>query len=118
GFLSPESAAQDVIDIELFDDYELADSIASITGKKPEAADELTMYLLIIMDGLGTEMPEQVRRALERSVEFAFQFTETYHGALELYTLGQRGYLTGHLSAKELIQELIRNRVQVTGDRV
>ena len=98
--------------IELFDDYGLEDMIAAITGNRPEAADELTMFLLVIIDGLGGEMPEPVRRALERSVELAFQFTETYRSALELYTLGQRGYLTGHLSARDLVRELIGKRGQ------
>ena len=110
----PPDAADVVQSIKLFDDYGLADLVAEITGKNSRAADELAMYLLIIVDGLnddlGGEIPARVRRALERAVELAFQFTETYQAALELYTLGQRGYLTGHLSAKELIRELIASR--------
>jgi len=108
----PASEILESSSIELFDDYELANSIAVITTKDAKAADELSMYLLILMDTLGGAMPEEVRRALDRSVELAFQFTATYHAALELYTFCQRGYLSGHLSAEGLIREAIANRVQ------
>ncbi|HEY6328138.1 MAG TPA: hypothetical protein VI756_02295 [Blastocatellia bacterium] len=99
-------------DEDLFDDYGLAETIVAITRKQPNAADEFTMYLLIIMRALGTDMPEQVRRTLDRSVELAFQFTSTYRAALELYTSGQRGYLTGEISAEALIREVIATMVR------
>ncbi|HYL99633.1 MAG TPA: hypothetical protein VEZ90_11820 [Blastocatellia bacterium] len=43
-------------------------------------------------------------------MRLAFQFTETFDAALELYTLGQRGFLTGPLSPKEMIRKLIRSQ--------
>jgi hypothetical protein len=96
--------------IDLFDDYGLADSVAAITCRSPEAAREMTRYLLILLDGLGEAAPATVKRALEQSVKLAFQFTETFDAALELYTVGQRGFLTGPLSPKDLIRELVASR--------
>ncbi|HYL99634.1 MAG TPA: hypothetical protein VEZ90_11825, partial [Blastocatellia bacterium] len=46
-------AASEPSDIELFDDSALADSIAAITRNNPAAAEELTQYLLVVLDGLG-----------------------------------------------------------------
>lgn len=108
----PESEEQEPVDPErsssdLFDDYGLGDLVATVTGKRPEAADELAMYLLIILDGLGDVAPKPVRGAIERSVELAFQYTSTFQAALELYTLGQRGLLTGRFSAEDLIRQLV-----------
>ncbi|HKV41306.1 MAG TPA: hypothetical protein VJX67_19020 [Blastocatellia bacterium] len=97
-------------DIELFDDYGLLDSVATITGKNPEAADELTMYLLLILDGLGDTGSETVRNTLRQSVKIAFQFTNTFEAALELYTLGQRGLVTGPLSPRDIIRGLVVSR--------
>ncbi|HKV39010.1 MAG TPA: hypothetical protein VJX67_07345, partial [Blastocatellia bacterium] len=49
---------------------------------------------------------QSVRRVIEQSVRLAFQSTETFAAALDLYTLGQRGLLSGPLPAKDLIREL------------
>ncbi|HEY6331566.1 MAG TPA: hypothetical protein VI756_19735 [Blastocatellia bacterium] len=94
---------------ELFDDDDLADLIAAIICSNPESADQLTLYLLIILDGMGEAAPDNVRRAIEDSVRFAFQSTETFAAALELYTLGQRGLLSGSFP-RDSIREIIRSR--------
>ncbi|HEY6333251.1 MAG TPA: hypothetical protein VI756_28260, partial [Blastocatellia bacterium] len=90
------------------DDDGLADLIASIICNNPGAADELTLYL-IILDAAGEAAPENVRRAIDKSVRFAFQFIETFAAALELYTLGQRGLLGGP-RPRDSIREIIRSR--------
>jgi hypothetical protein len=96
-------------DVRLFDDEGLAESIASITGDSPESADELTLYLLIILDAVGETAPESVRRTIEQSVRLAFQSTETFAAALELYILGQRGLLSGPLP-RDSIREIMTSR--------
>jgi hypothetical protein len=58
------SVAGQFPDNELFDDYGLADSVAAITGRSPESAEELTSYLLLILEALGEGAPETVRRTL------------------------------------------------------
>ena len=95
-------------DIELFDDEGLAESIASITCNSPESADELTLYLLIILDALGETAPKGATRTIKQSVRFAFQSTETFEAALELYMLGQRGMPGGPLPPKDLIRQAIQ----------
>jgi hypothetical protein len=94
-------------EVELFDNYGLAEMIAAITGEDPEAADEFAMYALIMLDGLDATAALEVKRALERSVRLAFQFSETCSAAFDLYVLSRRGMLMGKQSAVELIREAI-----------
>jgi hypothetical protein len=110
GAMSAEDTQVEALPIKLFDDEGLAETVATITGKKTESADEFSFYILLIMDGLGSETTEQVSDVLKRSVELAFPFTETFKAALDLYMLDKRGRLRGHGTSGELIRELIEAR--------
>jgi hypothetical protein len=94
----------------LFDDDGLADTIAAITARTPQAADEFNFYILLVIDGLRSGASDQVSEVLKRSVELAFPFTETFKAALDLYILDKSGRLTGRGTSGELIRDLIRTR--------
>src|SRR5690242_18977804 len=68
----------DLSSTDLFEEVGLLDSITAITGKEPEAADELAFFLLIILDGLCGGGPDPVRNAQNLSVRAAFQLTHTF----------------------------------------
>ncbi|HEY6331287.1 MAG TPA: hypothetical protein VI756_18320 [Blastocatellia bacterium] len=69
-----DASGAELNDNDLFDDYDLAESIAKIIRQHGVSADEFTMYSLIILDGLANTPCEQVKRTIRRSVEFAFLF--------------------------------------------
>ena len=73
---SPEAAKSNIdscsrgpSEIELYDEAGLADAVAIITGRRPEGADEFSMYVLLLIDGLASRGAEGVKTVMERSVE-------------------------------------------------
>ena len=105
-----DSRSQGPHEIELYDETGLADAVAIITGRRPEGADEFSMYILLLIDGLASRGAEGVKTVMERSVELTFPFTETFRAALDLYILDKRGLMTGHGTSGDLIRDLIKAR--------
>ena len=76
------------------DDEVLAAQIAAIVGRSSSAADEFSLLLLSVLEDIESGPRALVAATPHRAVELAFGHTDTWHAALELYTLDKRGILT------------------------